>query len=355
MKIGKVSESVLKRSVLRQIKTKRTEILNGAGVGADCAIFAPASGELWTSCMQEGRITYENREGTFGEPSVTISRLIGKCVNNLAAAGSEPVAVMITLLLPEKVEEPWLKALMKEAENACEKLSVQIAGGQTRVSAAVTEPVAVVTGYGKRQGKPAAELCRKPVGQPAEKQAAAILCQLPVPGQDIVVSKWIGLEGTALLAKQHREKLLARYPAYFVEEAAAFDRYASVLPEAATAVKSGVCTMHDASEGGIFGALWEMAERAGVGLTIDLRKLPVRQETVEVCECCGVNPYELLSGGCLVMTAADGETLAAALRREGIPAAVVGKITDSNDRIIVNEDEIRYMDRPRTDEIYKGV
>ena len=67
-------------------------------------------------------------------------------------------------------------------------------------------------------------------------------------GQDIIITKWIGLEGTADLAARNQEGLLTRYPAYLVEEAAAFDRYYSILPEAATAVKSGGCTMHDASE-----------------------------------------------------------------------------------------------------------
>ena len=86
-------------------------------------------------------------------------------------------------------------------------------------------------------------------------------------------------------------------------------------------MKSGVCVMHDASEGGIFASLWELAERAGVGLSIDMKKLPLRQETVEVCEFSGVNPYELLSGGCLVMTTFDGPGLVAALEAEGIPDA----------------------------------
>lgn len=147
--------------------------------------------------------------------------------------------------------------------------------------------------------------------------------------------------------------MVDRYPAYFVEEAAGFDRYLSIIPEAATAMKSGVCAMHDASEGGIFATLWELAEGAGVGLTIDLKKLPLRQETVEVCEYCNVNPYELLSGGCLVMTTEDGQTLVTALEEAGIPAATVGKVTDSKDRILVNEDEVRYMDKPKQDEIYR--
>lgn len=336
MKIGKVSESVLKRSVLRQLKTKRSEVLSGAGVGEDCAIFSLADGEKMVSCVQEAAVmlSEDNAGAERLDIKITIKQLVQKCANNLAVSGAEPVAAMITLMLPETIEEQDIKQLMKEAEEACHALSMQIAGGQTRVSEAVKSPIAVVTGYGKAQN---------------DKLHTAKSAK---PGQDIVISKWIGLEGTAVLAKGNREELLARYPAYLVEEAAGFDRYLSVLPEAATAVKSGVCAMHDASEGGIFTAIWELAEGAGVGLTIDLKKLPLRQETVEVCECCNVNPYEMKSGGCLVMTCEDGPGLVAALQAEGIPAVIVGRLTDSNDRIILNEDEVRYMDRPRTDAIY---
>lgn len=322
MKIGKISESVLKRSVLRQIKTKRPEIVKGAGVGADCAFFASAPGECLTSCMQEG-------------PAREVEHLLLKCANNLAAGGSEPVGAMLSLLLPESIEEAQIREILQRAEAACSSLSIQLAGGQTRVTKLVNAPAAVVSGYGRISE----ELLQAMSG--------------PRPGQDIVVSKWIGLEGTALLAGSCREKLLARYPAYFVEEAASFERYYSILPEAATAVKSGVCAMHDASEGGIFAALWELAESAGAGLTLDLKKLPLRQETVEVCECCGINPYELLSGGCLVMASRDGEALVQALAKQQIPAVTVGRLTEGRERIIRNEEEVRYMDRPRTDEIYK--
>lgn len=354
MKIGKVSESVLKRSVLRQLKTKREEVICGAGVGDDCAIFSLKSNEKLVSCVQEGIVKLQSptsqaevvmqdvaqietdvTNDVINDVIMEMSHLIHKCVNNVVVCGAEPVAVMITLLLPESVEEPDIKQLMKEAENTCHKLSMQIVGGQTRVSAAVTAPVAVVTGYGK-------------VADTNYRTAKAAK-----PGQDIVISKWIGLEGTAEVAKRNREKLFTRYPVYLVEEAMGFDKYLSVLPEVQIALKNNVCAMHDASEGGIFGAIWELAEGAGAGLTIELKKLPLRQETVEVCELCNINPYELKSGGCVVMTSEDGTGLVAALEAEGIPAVMVGKLTDGNDRIILNDDEVRYMDRPRTDEIYK--
>lgn len=341
MKSGKIPVNVLKRSVLRQLKNKRSEMANSAGLGADCAIFEPLPEGQLVTCVQEGvvELCCENdlAEAEREDPSVMpMRRIFLKCANNLATAGAEPVAAELVIFLPESVEEPELKALMTEAESIAAELNIQIIGGQTRVSSAVRQPLATVTGYG----------IRKIVAAPADARKR-------LAGQDIIITKWIGLEGTADLAARNQEGLLTRYPAYLVEEAAAFDRYYSILPEAATAVKSGGCTMHDISEGGVFAALWEMAEGAGVGLTIDMKKLPLRQETVEVCEYCNVNPYELRSGGSLIIASPEGTAVVEALQMQGIPATIVGRFTDSNDRLILNEDEVRYMDRPQRDEIYK--
>ena len=338
MKIGKLSINALKRSVLRQLNTRREEVMNGAGIGEDCATFAFSDHAMTVSCMQEAAVAPEADIGEkCSAEERTMAQLVHKCANNLAVKGAEPVAALITLLLPESAEEHILKELMSEAEKICNSLHMQIAGGQTRITAAAVTPYAVVSGIGKLPPKIHSSLSGAK------------------PGQDVVVSKWIGLEGTAYFARKYKEKLSERYPAYLVEEAAGFDKYLSIIPEAAVAVKSGVCAMHDVSEGGIFGALWEFSERAGVGLTIDFKKLPLRQETVEVCECCDVNPYELLSGGSLIMASEDGPALVEALKAEGIPAVTVGKVTDSNDRILFNGGEVRYMDRPKCDEIYGGL
>lgn len=404
MRMGKMPENVLKRSVLRQIRTKSAEVAIGAGIGEDCAVFSYSGEGCLVTCMQEAEIA----TGPGVPAGTTLAHLIQRCANNLAAGGAELKAVLIGLILPEAMEEPELKRLMAEAEEKCASLSAQIAGGQTRTSGAVTAPIAVVTGYGRyfreterqpepvrpggrQEGMPPGQSTADGIGRAAQGQRAADGTGRTAqgqstadstgraaqgqgaadntagtaqgqraadgigkaaPGQDVVLSKWIGLEGTAILARRNREKLLARYPSHLVEEAAGFDRYLSVVTEAAAAVKSGVCAMHDVSEGGIFGALRELAEKAGVGLTIDVKKLPLRQETVEVCECCRANPYELLSGGCLLMTAEDGPGLAAALKAEGIPATVVGKVTAGRERILVNGGEVRYLDRAGQDAVY---
>ena len=111
--------------------------------------------------------------------------------------------------------------------------------------------------------------------------------------------------------------------------------------------------MHDVTEGGIFGALWEMAEASGVGLEIDLKKIPVRQESIEICEYFGINPYELISSGSMLIAASDGNMLVRNLEKEGIPAAVVGKAMEGNDRILINDGEVRFLEPPKTDELYK--
>ena len=326
MKIGKIPESVLKRSVLKQIQdTKQQEVVSGAAVGADCAILAfPGEGQTG-ACVQEAAVT-----GPFD-----VERLLHRVANSLACAGARPVAVLISLLLPESAQEPQIQELMGAARAVSKELSMAIAGGQTNVSRDITKAHMSVTGIGRTEGN------------------RALLPGGAKPGQDIVLSKWVGLEGTAMLAAAGREKLAQRYPARLVEEAVSFGRYLSVLPEARAALQFGVSALHDVSEGGIFRALWEVAESAGAGLTVDLKKIPIRQETVEVCEFFQVNPYELLSCGSLIMVTQDGQGLVEALEQLQIPARVVGQITGSRDRAIVNEEETRYLDRPRTEEIYK--
>lgn len=325
MKIGKVPESVLKRSVFKQIHTTRQEVLLGASVGEDCAAVKLAEDELFV-------ISTDPITGTatdIGNLAIHIT------LNDLASAGAEPVGVMLTILLPEQAQEPELKKMMGQIEEACAAARVQIMGGHTEVTRAVNQPLINVCGVGKAK-----------TGKLVSTAGAKT-------GDDIVITKWIGLEGTSIIAKEKETELLTRYPIEMIETAKKFDQYLSVLPEAATAVKSGVSAMHDVTEGGIFGALWEMAEASGVGLEIDLKKIPVKQETIEVCEFFGINPYELISSGSMLIAAGDGNMLVGELRKQGIAAAVVGKAVEGNDRVLINEDDRRFLEPPKTDELYK--
>ena len=186
-----------------------------------------------------------------------------------------------------------------------------------------------------------------------EKQAAGKTDVYSPAGLDIVVSKWIGMEGTSIIAKEKERELLKRFPPVLVKMAGEQREYLSVASEAATALKSGVYAMHDVRNGGIFGALWEISRKLGVGLCVDLKKIPVRQETIEICEFYNLNPYELISGGMLIMLTRDGQRLAEDLENKGINGIVIGSTNDGNDKIIVNQEEIRYLEPPVPDEINK--
>lgn len=225
--------------------------------------------------------------------------------------------------------------MMGQVEEACARFRIQVMGGHTEVTRAVNQPIISVTGVGKVQ------------------EGKLISTAGAKPGQDILVTKWIGVEGTSIIAKEKEEELRKRFPASFVETAKSFDQYISVVEDSRVAVKHGVSAMHDVTEGGIYGALWEVAEASGIGLEIDLKAIPIRQETVEICECFELNPYYLISSGCMLMAADRGHDLVRELEAAGIPAAVIGKATEGKARRIRNGEDESFLERPKTDELYK--
>ena len=325
MKIGKVSETVLKRSIFKQIHTKRDEVLLGAGVGEDCAAVKLSPGEIFV-------ISTDPITGTVKDVGMLAIQITA---NDLASSGAEPVGVMLTVLLPEEIEEEDIREMMRQVEEACAHFHIQVMGGHTEVTRAVTQPVISVTGVGK------------------VREERLVSTAGAKPGQDILVTKWIGIEGTSIIAKEKEKELLERFSQAFVDTAKGFDQYLSVLPDSRIAVEHGVSAMHDVTEGGIYGALWEVAEASGIGLEIDLKAIPIRQETIEICEYFELNPYYLISSGCMLMAADQGHDLVRKLEAAGIPAAVIGKATDGKVRRIWNGGEESYLERPKTDELYK--
>ena len=109
MKAGKVPESVLKRSIINQIKTKRPEILQGAAVGEDCAVIELGEDEVYV--MSTDPITGTSHE--------TGSLAVHVTANDIASAGATVIGVMLSVLLPEGTEEEDLKVIMKQVEEAC--------------------------------------------------------------------------------------------------------------------------------------------------------------------------------------------------------------------------------------------
>ena len=169
------------------------------------------------------------------------------------------------------------------------------------------------------------------------------------------MTKWIGLEGSAILASEREDRLRECLPTEIVETAKGFSELMNVMPESEIAREVGVTAMHDVTEGGIFGALWEMGEASGVGFEIDIRKIPIRQETIEICEVFDINPYMMMSSGSMLIGTQKGNLLVDMLESAGIHAAVIGYVIEGADRIARNGDEKRYLEPPQVDELYRAL
>ena len=341
MNYGKLNEDVYERSVVKVINanmnansTENKNFYNGAERGDFCAIFPCEN--LADSDIANGK-GFASAQATASGKNAMM-RAYEAAINIIAAKGGflcteNRAYADISLLVPEKMREIKVREMLAETAQRAETLRILLGNVNVQVLPWVSMETAncVVHMTLQEQIKP--------------KGAS--------PGDDIVMTKWIGLEGSALIARSSSDKLKVRYPADIVDEAADFLKYLSVIPEAATAMKSGASYMQAAREGGIFGGLWELAAKNSVGLVTDLCSIPVRQETIEVCEYFDLNPYELLAGGSLLITCPNGGDMVKALTDCGVASAVVGKITEGNDRIIRHEDESRFLEPVRGDEIYK--
>ena len=327
MREGKISEPVWKRSVLKRIKNRREEITVAPGVGKSGSLLDMKAGRTVVSSEADFLSSWQSGSHVSGR------LILNRAVNACAAMGALPVAVQVQLLCPLEFMESDLRELIGILEEEAAVQNVSLLPGKIEASGAVTAPYLTVNGIGilKEEG-----FC------PYEGVKA---------GQELVLSKWIALESTVLLAEEHEKELLARYTPVFVDHAQELLRYISTVPEAAVAVRHGVTAMLHVEEGGIFGALWELAEGAGLGVEVQVKSIPVRQETIEICELYNKNPYQLPSAGCLLMVTEQGERLRRELLQAGIPAVVIGVLTDGKERVLLHEEEKRFLELPKMNEL----
>ena len=195
MKAGKLSESILKRSVLRQL---HNSAVRAPGVGIDFgAVDASAGKQIVTA---EACRAFD----TFPEAGVYAA------LNNLVCSGAKPLGITMTLLLPTSASENDLRAWISAVSRVSEKEQIPVLGGHTEVLRTVTSPQLIVQAVGE-----------------ADRELFVTAAGAR-PDMDVIVTKWVGLEGTAILATEHREELSARYAQPFLDKAAKYIDYLSI-------------------------------------------------------------------------------------------------------------------------------
>ncbi len=175
------------------------------------------------------------------------------------------------------------------------------------------------------------------------------------PGEELIIAGPVAMSGTRELVTHFAPRLSERLSGRFLRDAAALPEiYGKVVPESRLremAEAAGADFVYEITEGGFLCALWKAAEVSDVGLTVDLRRVPIRQETIEVCECLDVNPYRLLSEKSFLIGIRGADFFVQELRRAGAMVELIGQTNTGRDRLLYSGENPRYLDRPVEDEL----
>lgn len=324
MEIGKLPNEILKYLVLDRIRNTREEVLVKPAIGEDCSAIDFGQELCVISCDP---ITGTDHE--IGRIAVHVS------CNDIAASGAEPIGIMVTLLIPPGASMASVEKIMKQLANTATASNVDILGGHTEVTDAVNRFVINVTAVGKT------------IGKNVVKTSGAR------PGDSLILTKTAGLEGTAILAFGNQKELAKQFGSPLVIEGKKLMALLSVVKEGMIAARQGVHAMHDVTEGGVLGAVWEMCDASGCGAEIYKDSIPVLEVTKTICNYFNINPLKLISSGCMLIAAESGPTLIETLADQGIQATVIGKATEKRSRLLFTESGAVMIPSPKSDELYK--
>ena len=271
----------------------------------------------------------------YGHSGYTGVYALAAVANDLLAAGGSDLAVSVQIEMPEYTFDSRLHAIQRQVKEACKLHDIELREMTRKKHEGVALPMVTVAGVAK-----------------APKEETWCKDTLRA-GQDIVLAGYIGMEGMLRILDEKEQELKKRFAPVFIEQIRSYRQYLFAGPTISVAKAGGSSAIRQVSEGGILAALWDLAKDADEGLDLDMKKLNILQETIEVCEHYRINPYQLASTGCLLIVIDQGEALADELNRNHIKASVIGKLTDNNDKLLHNGEEVRYIDRPAPDEILK--
>ena len=302
--IGKLPLPLL-RQALGRVPRQDPAVLVGAEPGEDAAVIDVGGSELLVAAADP--ITFAAADiGTY---------LMAVNGNDLAVTGAEPRWLLATVLAPAGTTATQIQALLDDVTAACAAANVALVGGHTEITETVTSPIVAGTLLG------------------TVAHGALVRTSGARPGDALLLAGAIAVEATAILAGDHADALRSAGVSEQDIQAGAARLQSpgiSVRPAAAALQAAAeVHAMHDPTEGGLAAALHELAEAAGVGLSVDRDAVPVLPECRRICRALRLDPYALLASGALLasLPSAQAPPAVEALGNAGIPAGVIGEVT----------------------------
>lgn len=327
MATGKIPKDVLKRLVFTCLGSPSDRVLKGPKVGEDAALLDMGDRII---IAKVNPIT--GAESKIGWLAVHIN------ANDVAVRGGKPLWYLNIILLPEGSHKSLLETIMKEQHEACCDLGISIVGGHTEVVPGLQR--AIVSGF---------MLGEVSVESKITTDGAQI-------GDDIILTKGVGIEGTGILASDLRHRLVDHVSEALLNRAVKFLDMVSVVPEALEASKvGGVHSMHTPTEGGVLNGLLEISEACALGFTVNEAEMPIHEETMAISKALGVDPLKLLSSGSLLMCVDPdmSKAIIEGLKKISVNANVIGKITEGPCVIIDRDGVERTAGEVLQDELFR--
>lgn len=323
MEVGKLNWDDLKYIIDKNKSVKRDEVRVRNGIGEDCAVIEYGDFECVVST----------------DPVTGADENIGKIAvhincNDIASCGVEPIGILITILAPPTSSLEDIKKIMNEIDEETKKLNVEILGGHTEITEAVNKIIVSCTAIGKG------------------KKNSAISTSGAKVGDSIIITKKLCLEGTSILVNDFYEKCKKVLTEEEINIAKSYVESISVVKEGKIAGNHRANSMHDITEGGALGALWEMAKASNVGFKVYKEKMPISNITKKLCDEFGIDPLKFISSGSMVITAENGEELVKKMIESGIEATIIGCITKEKGILVDKQIEIEVAP-PERDELFK--
>ena len=312
MKIGKIDEAVFRDLISGKLGRRDRSVLVPPMTGVDAGVVDIGGGRVLVVAEDPiftmPRLPLE----TFGRFTVHIG------ASDVAVMGVRPRYMTYSLLLPPETGRGDIGRIVDAIHEAARDLGIAIVGGHTGFYPGFAAPtIGGITVFG---------LARK--GEYVTPAGAR-------PGDEIVLTKGPAIETAALLAVLREEELLTRYPADLVGRAKALTHSITVVEDALTAMAAGgVTAMHDATEGGVLGGLFEIAAASRVGMEVDEGLFVVPEEVRMVCEAFGIDPVRAIAEGSLLITVRPGKSagVIARLKRKRIASSVIGRVLSDRRR-----------------------
>ncbi|MEX2246117.1 MAG: AIR synthase related protein [Dehalococcoidia bacterium] len=327
LRAGKLPAEML-AGLLAKVTHRDPRVLLGPGIGRDAAVIDLGDRML---VAKTDPITFATEH--IGWYAVNVN------ANDIACMGARPAWMLATALLPPGADDALPARIFDQLSDACAQLEIELVGGHTEVTIGLDRPIVV--------GAMLGEASRDEI----------LLGEEAMPGDLVLMTKGIAIEGTSLLAREAPDTLRARgVPDATVGRAASllFEPGISVVKDAriicATAKPR---LLHDPTEGGVATALLELAHAAGARIRVDPANIAVLDETTAVCEALGLDPLGLLASGALLAIVRPGDygQVAAALRAVGIDCCALGRVEAGAPDVILDGDDAAPLPRFDRDEL----